>query len=483
LNVDSIGTGQAVNAAAAKNRTRADNPEDLLTFATVMNGNYASANAQTAQTFSFEKSSGAAARGTAAIDDRSSYAYRENRITTAQGETITDKISAADEKLDGFAEEVVETVAEDLDVGTEDVKEALAALGMTAFDLLIPENLAQAAMQITGEEDPAQLLLNAQFVDLMQDMNQMGINLLQAVDVAPGQLEELVAQMDILEEPVELTGEEAQVLLAASDDNPVERAAQEPVIETAQQPQSKTQEAVQQPDETLGEEEIQTGQEALPKAEETQAFSDEEQSGESGADGSRQTKTAGDPKTEIDPQIQIAADAVVDVTEEVAAPAEDTSYLSIDTMDLIEQIAENVRTSVSEGTSSIEMQLNPENLGKVYLQVTAKEGVVNATLAASNDAVRAALEAQVADLRQSLNQAGVKVDAIEVTVASHEFERNLEQNADSGKQQGEQAERQTGRRRSIALSSLDELSGVMSEEEALAAQIMRDNGNSVDLTA
>jgi flagellar hook-length control protein FliK len=317
----------------------------------------------------------------------------------------------------------------------------------------------------------------------MQDMNQMGINLLQAVDVAPGQLEELVAQMDILEEPVELTGEEAQVLLAASDDNPVERAVQEPVIETAQQPQSKTQEAVQQPDEALGEEEIQTGQEALPKAEETQAFSEEEQPGQSEADGSRQTKTAGDPKTEIDPQIQIAADAAVDVTEEVAAPAEDTSYLSIDTMDLIEQIAENVRTSVSEGTSSIEMQLNPENLGKVYLQVTAKEGVVNATLAASNDAVRAALEAQVADLRQSLNQAGVKVDAIEVTVASHEFERNLEQNADSGKQQGEQAERQAGRRRSISLSSLDGLSGVMSEEEALAAQIMRDNGNSVDLTA
>lgn len=45
------------------------------------------------------------------------------------------------------------------------------------------------------------------------------------------------------------------------------------------------------------------------------------------------------------------------------------------------------------------------------------------------------LETQVADLRQNLNQAGVKVDAIEVTVASHEFEKNLEQNQENEKQQ------------------------------------------------
>jgi flagellar hook-length control protein FliK len=152
-------------------------------------------------------------------------------------------------------------------------------------------------------------------------------------------------------------------------------------------------------------------------------------------------------------------------------------------MDLIEQIAQNVRVSISEGTTSMEMQLNPENLGKIYLQISAKEGVVNANIAASNEAVRAALEAQVADLRQSLAQAGVKVDAIEVTVASHEFERNLEQNQAETDPQDEHRQGQTAQRRNIRLSSMDELSGMMTEEEALVAQIMRDNGNSVDLTA
>jgi flagellar hook-length control protein FliK len=198
----------------------------------------------------------------------------------------------------------------------------------------------------------------------------------------------------------------------------------------------------------------------------------------------RGTKTAADVKTDTEPQIQVAINQTDAVPEEMPVPEEvNTSYQSIDTMDLIEQIAENVRVNISEGTTSMEMQLNPENLGKIYLQISAKEGVVNASITASNEAVRAALEAQIADLRENLNQAGVKVDAIEVTVASHEFERNLEQNAKGEEQQGERNQEQNSRRRSISLSSLDELSGVMSEEEALVAQIMRDNGNTVDLTA
>jgi flagellar hook-length control protein FliK len=33
------------------------------------------------------------------------------------------------------------------------------------------------------------------------------------------------------------------------------------------------------------------------------------------------------------------------------------------------------------------------------------------------------------------------------------------------------------------MDSLDDLSGLMTEEEVLAARIMKDNGNSVDFTA
>ena len=153
-------------------------------------------------------------------------------------------------------------------------------------------------------------------------------------------------------------------------------------------------------------------------------------------------------------------------------------------IDIVNQVVEKLQSSMQDGQTTLEMQLNPENLGKVYVNISSKEGVIHAQLAASNEAVRAALETQVADLRQNLNQAGVKVDAVEVTVASHEFEKNLEQNQESEKQQGERQQEQSGgRRRNLNLSSLDGLSGLMTEEETLAAQMMRENGNSMDVTA
>ena len=128
--------------------------------------------------------------------------------------------------------------------------------------------------------------------------------------------------------------------------------------------------------------------------------------------------------------------------------------------------------------------MNPENLGKLYLNISEREGVIRAQITVQNAAVKEALEVQLVELRQSLNQQGIKVDAIEVTVGAHEFEQNLEENAREEEQMQQQMqESKKGTRRSLNLNELDGLSGLMSEEEQLAAQIMKDNGNQVDLTA
>ena len=68
-------------------------------------------------------------------------------------------------------------------------------------------------------------------------------------------------------------------------------------------------------------------------------------------------------------------------------------------------------------------------------------------------------------------------------MAMNEFEQNLEQNNRQEEQKGEMQEELSKGRRNINLTSLDELAGVLSEEEVLVAQMMRDNGNSVDFTA
>ncbi len=81
-----------------------------------------------------------------------------------------------------------------------------------------------------------------------------------------------------------------------------------------------------------------------------------------------------------------------------------------------------------------------------------------------------------------MNDAGVRVEAVEVTIASHEFERNLEQNAGKEERQAEE-QAKAKQTRKIRLDDPEALSGVMSEEESLVAQMMADQGNSIDFTA
>lgn len=340
------------------------------------------------------------------------------------------------------------------------------------------------------------LLMNDQFQGLMQQMDQLGGQLANELNLQPAQMEKLIAQMDILQTPETLTDEEMQVLTdVAGQQTTADTVSADVMPELAQtdevQPMDKQADVFQKEPKS---DEVRTQQPQTKQTAEQQTMEQQTDAGDADSQTGDQVKSAQPEKMTADRNnsdvaktqnvVQMQDTAGVQTMVHAADVTSETSYISVDTMDLLEQVAEQIRVNVSEGTSSMEMQLNPENLGKVYVNISSKEGMIHAQLAASNEAVRAALETQVADLRQNLNQAGVKVDAIEVTVASHEFEKNLEQNQENEKQQGERQQEQSGgRRRNLNLSSLDGLSGLMTEEETLAAQMMRENGNSMDVTA
>lgn len=493
FNLNSVKQGQVLNANAAKGRSKAENPDAAGVFASLMGSNYSTYfNMPSVDT----KINNNVLQQTNAADNYDRYQYQDNTIRQAAGDVVTDVINNSTDTLDQFQSDVVRTVAEQLGVSEDSVKDMMESLGLTAFDLLNPENLAQLAMQLTGETSPMDLLMNDQFQGLMQQIDQLGGQLANELELQPAQMEELIAQMDILQTPETLTDEEMQILNdAAGQQTTADTVSTDIMPELAQtdevQPMDKQADVFQEEPKS---DEVRTQQ---PQAQDTKQTT-EQQTDTGDADADAQTgdqmKSAQPEKMTADRSssdvaktqtvVQMQDTAGVPTADTVADITPETSYVSIDTMDLLEQVAEQIRVNVSEGTSSMEMQLNPENLGKVYVNISSKEGVIHAQLAASNEAVRAALETQVADLRQNLNQAGVKVDAVEVTVASHEFEKNLEQNQESEKQQGERQQEQSGgRRRNLNLSSLDGLSGLMTEEETLAAQMMRENGNSMDVTA
>ena len=468
FNLNSVNQGQTLNANAVTSKTKTGNSGVAAVFSSMMNANYS-----TNQKVSADSTTQTSIKMNGTDRSQNSYTQYSCRDREISSTTLNDKLDAAADELNAFDDKVVAKIAEDLGVDEDTVRSVMETLGLTAFGLMEPQNLVQLAVQLTDASTPEDLLFQPQFVDLMQEMQTLQTELMDELNLMPEEMQDLLAQMDIVEDPQTLDGttfaEAVEQLMPDKNENVLSDNTADAQMQELLDAEPVVQKADVTVQQTAQEDAGQTGQESSNADDLTQR-------GNEVHTGDRADTHA----TEQTPDMVFAPDLVM---EEAVPQMEDTSYLSVDTMDLIEQFAENVKVSVSEGTSSVEMQLNPENLGKVYLQISSEQGTVRAQIAASEEAVKTALETQVAELRETLQQSGIKVDSIEVTVASHEFERNLEQGQSREFEEGQRQQEQQSQRRNINMSSLDELSSLMTEEEALVAQIMKDNGNSVDLTA
>ena len=387
---------------------------------------------------------------------------------------------------DAFETGVKEILKDELGVSDEQVEDAMSILGLQWMDLLNPASLSQLVTQLTGTEDACSLLMSEEFTNIMQNTDALVQNLSETLGISKdewvalqNQLAELTADFN---ETVDMADGGVQEMAPQTD---ATITSQDTTVMAATVQMTHTTEETKnvQPEEET-EDATPVIQVNASEDAQTENNVSENASGEMGepAAQSQKTKESSVNEHAQNMEFQVRAEQLAAAPEEVNKVA---SRTTIDVQDIMNQITEFAKVNLSPENSSIEMQLNPENLGKVYLHIAAtKEGNITAELAVSSEAVKTALEAQIADLRTSLNQQGIKVDAVEVTIASHEFERNLEQNASGEEQQGSQREesgRTAGRR--LFRGELDELSGLMNEEEALAAQIMKDHGNTMDVTA
>ena len=387
---------------------------------------------------------------------------------------------------DAFETGVKEILKDELGVSDEQVEDAMSILGLQWMDLLNPASLSQLVTQLTGTEDACSLLMSEEFTNIIQNTDELVQSLSETLGISKdewvalqNQLAELTADFN---ETVDMADGGVQEIAPQTD---ATITSQDTTVMAATVQMTHTTEETQnvQPEEET-EDAAPVIQVNASEDAQTENNVSENASGEMGepAAQSQKTKESSVNEHAQNMEFQVRAEQQTVAPEEVNKVA---SRTTIDVQDIMNQITEFAKVNLSPENSSIEMQLNPENLGKVYLHIAAtKEGNITAELAVSSETVKTALEAQIADLRTSLNQQGIKVDAVEVAIASHEFERNLEQNASGEEQQGSQREesgRTAGRR--LFRGELDELSGLMNEEEALAAQIMKDHGNTMDVTA
>lgn len=489
-NVSKVTAGMTVQTSASKKSGKDE--QEAVDFMSML-GNFAVNHSQQNNPVTFQVSDSASNKTV----EYEKLSTKDDRIPKVTGKTDDADMQKVDQAVEEFAKEVQQEVKELLGVDDAQLEAAMKELGLTYQDLMDPVNLANLVMNLTGEEDQLGLLMNADFQELMQNVEVLSKNLLQELGMTPQEAAEVFAQLEqnaaqiteeVPQQMQEVTDTQADVLKVQQTDD-VQITEQKSQVTGLTETNAAATESVESDGNVQNVEE--------PVSQEVRVENDQTASQQ---EGQQEEAPENCMTTEDDASLLQQNDTTEKSiftehtfqqtvqtirTDNITAAPTTTVPQNVvfNTLDVIRQVSEFTRVMYQGDTTSMEMQLNPENLGKIYVQVTAKEGVVTAHLAVQNEIVKEALENQTIQLRENMNQQGIKVEAVEVTIASHEFERNLEQNQQGSAQDEQREQASKSPRRNISMNQLDELSGLMSEEEMLVAKIMRDNGNSVDFTA
>lgn len=342
--------------------------------------------------------------------------------------------------------ELVEDIVKDvLKLDDDQMDAILAAMGITVLQLLDPQILQQFVLTAEGAGDITDMLTS----EMMLADYQM---ILQQFAQMPEGVSEILAQMEPVSEDdadlqgilQELTAVKPEQAPVVSDGEVLQKAVntQEPAIlgQTSSSDSSKT------------------------------------MSGESNASSTESFIQTSQPQTDASVEaVPFAQQFDLQGAREVQdAPMPNQS------VQIIEQIVRQIRVSVTDTTSTMEMQLNPERLGKVLLTISAKEGMMTANFTVQTEEARLALESQMYQLRDTLEQKEIKVEAVSISVSDFSFAQGGGDDADS-----KNLEQGDGKSRRFQFEDSEEEAQEASDKEAerVRKSVMRDHGGSVDFTA
>lgn len=384
----------------------------------------------------------------------------------SEAEPIDEEVETA---VEGIVKEVMQEIEEMLEVSEEELLDVLEQLGLQPIDLLNPDNMVSILTALTGEGSTIQLVMDEEMYLTLQDLMQMVEDktqeLMSVTGLSDEELEAVMDQLKLLMNQQlsheEMEMKQVQILPFESEEEVVAEDGDVPVIvknendlqdvQTTEVTQDSPERIVEKTE--TGKSEDSLFQEQQQNMQSFQNMSDEisQLAGESKLEGT------GTPNTES----------------------------------ILKQLADYVKIQKGKELTEMELQLHPASLGNVKVTLATKGGVVTAQLTTENEIVKNAIESQVSQLKQNLEEQGVRVEAIEVSVASHQMERNLEQNAKDGEQEQKQ---ETGgihkiRKTSINLNSFEDADELLEEmtgaDDAtrIAMEMMAMGGNRMDLLA
>ena len=362
------------------------------------------------------------------------------------------------EKIAEMLQMVKETIMEALNLSDEQFNQLLTEQGFTLENLIQPENLQQMILANSGQTDLLAVLTDENLADTMKLLIQKVEDI--KADMGSGITEEQLKRLiDCINEKSDEFSTASGAMEAASDEHMA------PVHNVTVSVENDTQGKTSVSD--VGEIQQDTGAEGVRNASNAENLSQEQ--------ANQQEENNQD----------IKAAERFDAFVENLAGALDVNQTNFDgnmihttqLREIANQIIEQVKITIRPDQTSMELQLNPEHLGRVNLSVQSQNGIMTAHFIVQNDISREAIESQLHTLRETLNQQGIKVDAIEVTVSDYSFEQGAGEQ--SGMPQGGKNEKSRSR---ISLENLDGTQEEAQDSDDME-EITEGMGSRIDYTA
>lgn len=341
----------------------------------------------------------------------------------------------AAERVAGVLTQVMEAVRNVLALTQEQLEAFMEEQGITELHLLQPETLKNLTLAVNSEQDAVVLLTDA---ELLSTVNQLLNEVEQVLQDAGATPEELLS---LMEEP----DFEAAVFHTLEHQDKAQLENEKDSTPVGETVTAQTDEAVKET--------------ATGRTEKKEMDSSSDRNSENSTDVEQFTQ-------QFVQQLQKS----VEQTGEL----ESSKDMAVLIREIADQILEKVKVSVTPETTSLEIVLTPEELGRVNLTVSAEQdGTLKAKFVTENDLAREAIEKNLVQFKEMLQEQGLQVDTIEVMVGNFEFDKN----GQTGEK--EQEEKKNGNRRFLS----DEEIGSIDETDQMARVFLEGGESTVNYMA
>ena len=385
----------------------------------------------------------------------------DNKSKETENTKSDPKKDAAVDKAEKAGKDLIKDVSEKLEISEEEVVNAMEVLGISAIDLLQPENMADLVNLIVEQSEDLQIIDNGGLFNAIDELMEDSSN----------------AMQDILDE-LGVTQEEFDGLLTEAVKN---RNPQQEIMTFADQTKEDNATII---DPMQDKQNIEIKKPEFEDHEDHGSGHDEKRKAEYfGKVSTTAVKDTIDMLQDHDMSVNSFWNQLMDKVNDSIANTSQIQENSLHTSarDIIDQVTEFIKVSVETDMTKMELRLHPESLGNINIMLAStKDGNMVAQFTTQNETVRDALLSQIAQLQKQFNEQGLKVTEISVSVETHAFEQNLEQNEHRS---GEE-EAQSKKTRRINLGDLSlEIDDEMDDADKLVAEMMAANGNTIDYTA